>query len=237
MISIIIPALNEERYIGRILNALKNQTFRDFEVILVDAHSEDNTRAIAKQYDFVKLVNSKTRNVSYQRDLGVTRASFRRIVFMDADGYMKPLFLEKAMKEIKKRKIIVGACYLYPDSSSLFYKLVFFIFRQWIRFISAVDSPKINGAALFSTKEMHEKIGGFNQKITFTEDYDYGHRASKYCDVKFLRTKMYTSVRRFETEGKLRMALRYLWMGIYITLFGNPKPGTFNYKFGHYKFL
>jgi glycosyltransferase involved in cell wall biosynthesis len=236
MISIIIPTLNEERYIGRILTSLKNQTFRDFEVILVDAHSDDNTRVIAKQYDFVKVVNSKERNISYQRDLGVTMANFRRLLFMDADGYVKPAFLEKAMNEIKRKKIIVAGCYIYPDSRDWFYRIAYFVFRSWIKFVSKIRPPKINGAGLFSTKEMHEKIGGFNQKITFAEDYDYALRARKFCRTNFLKSvRLYTSVRRFETEGKIRTAFRYILMGIYITLFGNPKPGTFTYKFGHYK--
>ena len=44
MLSIIVPTLNEERYIGRILRSLKNQTFKDFEVIIVDADSKDKTK-------------------------------------------------------------------------------------------------------------------------------------------------------------------------------------------------
>jgi len=236
MISIIIPTLNEERYITKILDCLKNQTFKDIEVIVVDGHSDDHTKLIAKQYKFVKVVNSRVRNVSYQRDLGVTRASSRRLLFLDADGYIKPGFLEKARNEIKRKKLIVTGCYLYPNSRDPFYRFVYFLFRSWIRFISKIRPTEVNGSCLFSTKEMHDKIGGFNQKITFAEDYDYSYKAQRFCKVKLLNSvKLYTSVRRFETEGKLKLGLKYLLIGIYITLFGNPKAGTFEYEFGHYK--
>jgi len=236
MISIIIPTLNEEKYIGRILDCIKNQTFKEFEVIIVDAHSDDNTKSIAKKYKFVKVINSPVRNISYQRDLGVTRASFRRLLFLDADGYIKSDFLEKALDEIKKKKLIVAGCYLYPSSKNLFYRSVYFIFRNWIRLLSKIGLAKVNGSCLFSTKGMHEKIGGFNRKITFAEDYDYSYKAQKFCKVKLLDSvKLFTSVRRFETEGKIWLAIKYLFIGIYITLFGNPRPGTFRYRFGHYK--
>jgi glycosyltransferase involved in cell wall biosynthesis len=236
MISIIIPTLNEEKYIGRILDCLKNQSFKQFEVIVVDGHSDDRTREIAKRYKFVKVVKSKIRNVSYQRDLGVVNANYRRLLFLDADGYIKPKFLEKALNEIKKKKLIVTGCYLYPNSKNLFYRMVYFFFRGWIRFISNLRPVEINGASLFSTKEMHEKIGGFNQKITFAEDYDYSYKAQQYCKTRLLNSvRLFTSVRRFETEGRFWVALKYLFIGLYITLFGNPRPGTFRYRFGHYK--
>lgn len=236
MISIIIPTLNEEKYIGKLLRCLQNQTFKNFEVIVIDGNSDDNTRAIAKQFPFVRVVTSRIRNIAYQRDFGVTQANFSRILFLDADGYIKEDFLEKSLEEIKRRKLIVTGCCLYPNSKKIFYRAVFFIFRQWIRIISSIKPALVNGSCLFSTKEMHDKIGGFNQEITFAEDYDYSYRAQKYCRVELLNSaRLYTSVRRFETEGKVWLAAKYLFIGIYITLFGNPKPGTFKYKYGHYK--
>ena len=50
MLSIIIPAYNEERYLPKLLNCIKKQTYRDYEVIVADANSKDKTRQIAKKF-------------------------------------------------------------------------------------------------------------------------------------------------------------------------------------------
>jgi len=70
--SIIIPSLNEEKYIYKILNNLKDQTFKNFELILVDANSADNTLKIANQYKdkySLKIISSKKMNLSHQINL------------------------------------------------------------------------------------------------------------------------------------------------------------------------
>jgi glycosyltransferase involved in cell wall biosynthesis len=233
MISIIIPALNEENYLPILLDSLAKQTFSGFEVVVVDGGSKDKTRAAAKSYNFVKVVKSTVRNISFQRDLGVEAAKYNQLLFLDADGYVKPRFLEKALAEIKNRKLEVAGCYLYPHSHKLFYRFVYFAFRNWIRFLSNIRLTKLNGGAIFSTKDIHRKIGGFNNKITF----DYTQKAGWFCRPKLLDSvKLYTSVRRFETEGKLKTAFNYLFLGGYITFIGNPGPGKFKwYKFNHYK--
>jgi len=236
MISIIIPTLDEERYIGRILDALQKQTFSEFEAIVVDGCSDDGTREIAEKYGFVRVINSSVRNVSYQRNLGAKEAKFERLLFLDADSHIGEDFLEKALKKIERKKLAIAGCYLYPDSKSIFYKTAYFMFRKWIWFVSKVKSPELNGTCLFSTKKLHDKIGGFDHEITFAEDYDYSSKASRFCKPELLNpVKIYTSVRRFETEGRILAGLKYLLMGGYITLFGNPKQGIFEYKFGHYK--
>ncbi|MBW3017482.1 glycosyltransferase [Candidatus Woesearchaeota archaeon] len=211
MISIIIPTLNEEKYIARLLGSLKQQTYKDYEVIVVDGNSDDNTKKIVKSFRFPRLINSRIRNVSYQRNLGAGKAVSNRLLFLDADGFLKKDFLEKAIDEIAKKDLTVTGCYLYPDSKSTFYKLVYFVFRKWVWFQNMTPTPAINGSCLFTTKKMHRKLNGFDIKMQFVEDYDYARRASKFCRIKLLRNaKLYTSVRRFEREGKLKLALKYI---------------------------
>src|SRR3989344_4421237 len=103
MLSIVIPTLNEEKYIPNLLNCLKNQTFKNFEIIVVDANSRDNTKkTISKFKDLkIKIINSKIRNPGYQRNLGVKNAKNERILFLDADTKISEDFLEKTLKEIK----------------------------------------------------------------------------------------------------------------------------------------
>lgn len=234
MISIVIPTLNEEKYIGRLLESLKNQTFKDFEVIVVDGNSEDRTKEIVKKYKFAKLINTQIRNVSHQRNLGVENSYFSRILFLDADGHLEPDFLENALREIMQKNLKVTGCYLYPDSSELYYNMAYVLFRQWVKFQNMTPTLAVNGSCMFTTKKIHKKINGFNPEITFAEDYDYARRASKHCKVQLLKnTKLYTSVRRFEKEGKLKLGLKYVKIGLEMDLAGKTKPRV-RYDFGNY---
>ena len=95
--SIIIPTLNEEKYLPLLLKDLSNQTFQEFEVIVVDGKSEDQT--VNKAQTFTKLVKRLTiitsvRNVSTQRNAGAKIAIGKQLLFNDADNRLPKLFLE-----------------------------------------------------------------------------------------------------------------------------------------------
>lgn len=98
-VSIIIPCLNEEHYIGKLLDSLVVQTFRNFEVIVVDGKSEDKTKDVvlrfSKTLPHLSFVESSKRQVSFQRNLGAKHARYERLLFLDADIQVKPDFLQK----------------------------------------------------------------------------------------------------------------------------------------------
>ena len=87
--SIVIPTLNEESSLPKLLSDLSLQTFKNFEVIIVDGNSEDKTiiksKYYSKQFISLTIITSKTRNVSTQRNKGGKIAIGKYIVFMDAD--------------------------------------------------------------------------------------------------------------------------------------------------------
>ena len=136
MISIIVPTLNEEHYIGNLLKNYLNQTFKDFEIIIVDGNSADKTRKVVESYSKkdkrIRLITSNIRNVAYQRNLGAKKAKFERLLFNDADVSMENDFLEKAIKELALRKLKVSGCYLIPESKKLIDKLNYKILNGWL---------------------------------------------------------------------------------------------------------
>ena len=96
-LSIIIPTLNEERYLPTLLTDLSRQTYRDFEVIIVDGHSTDRTVAkanlFAHRLPLFKIVASPVRDVCRQRNLGAGEAQAETLLFLDADNRIAPHFL------------------------------------------------------------------------------------------------------------------------------------------------
>ena len=86
-LSIIIPTLNEENYVGKLLDCLCRQTYKDFEVIVVDGNSRDKTISVVEKFRKklnLRLIKSE-RGVSLQRNVGAKHSKYDRLVFFDAD--------------------------------------------------------------------------------------------------------------------------------------------------------
>lgn len=95
--SIVIPVYNVEKFIKRTLDSIKNQTFKDYEVIVVNDGSTDKSMDIVKKYD-VKIINSEHVEVSEARNIGAKQAKGEYLVFLDSDDWWD----KDLLKEINK---------------------------------------------------------------------------------------------------------------------------------------
>jgi glycosyltransferase involved in cell wall biosynthesis len=90
--SVIIPVYNTEKYLTRCLQSIVNQTFTDFEVIIVNDGSTDNSSNIISEYEdkyqFIKKIDKKNGGLSDSRNTGVTSATGDYIIFVDSDDYV-----------------------------------------------------------------------------------------------------------------------------------------------------
>lgn len=110
-VSVIIPTYNEEDSIGRCLKSLASQTYKDFEVIVVDDGSTDTTalklRGASKTYGIkIKVLNQEHKGPGAARNLGVKRARGEILVFIDADMTFEKDFIQKLAEPILKGKTI-----------------------------------------------------------------------------------------------------------------------------------
>src|SRR5579872_2229375 len=99
IVSVIIPTKNEERNIARCLQSIKNQTYKEFELIVIDNRSVDHTQEIAKHY--TKLVFTKGPERSSQRNYGAEKAKGKYLLFIDADMELTPPVFEECIKKIQ----------------------------------------------------------------------------------------------------------------------------------------
>jgi len=104
--SIIIPVYNVEKYIKRCLDSVFNQTYKDFEVIVIDDGSTDKSMEIVKRYD-VKIQNTKHVSVSEARNIGVKHAKGEYLLFLDSDDYWDKNLLKEIDKSLKNNPDIV----------------------------------------------------------------------------------------------------------------------------------
>lgn len=104
--SIIIPVYNVEQYIKECLDSVFNQSFKDFEVIVVNDGTKDNSMDIVKNYD-VKIINQKNKGLSSARNHGVQLAKGKYILFLDSDDYLEKDTLKEIHKSLKNNPDIV----------------------------------------------------------------------------------------------------------------------------------
>ena len=104
MISIIVPVYNVENYLEECLDSIKNQTYRDIEVILVNDGSTDGSKGICERYceqdSLFKLINQENQGQSVARNNGVDASTGEFITFVDSDDVVKKDMLQQLMKYI-----------------------------------------------------------------------------------------------------------------------------------------
>lgn len=98
--SIIIPVYNVEEYIKKCLDSVFAQTEKDFEVIVVNDGTKDNSMDIVKNYE-VKMINQENKGLSAARNKGVKEAKGEYIIFLDSDDYIEKNLLHEIKKSLK----------------------------------------------------------------------------------------------------------------------------------------
>ena len=232
MISIVIPAYNEEKYLPKLLDCIRQQSFRDYEIIVADANSKDNTGKIARKYG-CKIVKGGMPGTG--RNNGARAAKGEIILFLDADSAIEKDFLENALSCIKKNNIDAAGSYLYPSTGNAMDKIFLSIFNGWI-FITQFFYPNACGTGIFCKKWLHEKIKGFDESIKLSEDMDYARRAGKFGKFRIIKnSKVIYSMRRYSIEGRVSVCLKLFLSAVYRPLFGEIRSNIFNYNLKYRK--
>ena len=116
-ISVIIPVYNVEKFVGKCLSSLVQQTFRDFEVIAVNDVSTDDSlmilRHFAEKYGFIRVIDQKNAGMSKARNAGMAAARGRYFSFVDSDDYVAPTFLEELYRACIVYDADIACCYYY----------------------------------------------------------------------------------------------------------------------------
>ena len=236
-LSVVIPTLNEEKFISHLLNDLSNQTYQDFEVVVVDAGSIDNTAKIVDSYrDKLKLTfyNLKIKNVSIQRNYGGRHAKGNYLFFIDADMRLSNGFIKKIIKNINKSKGLIYLFRLAPISRHLHDQIIFNIMNNLLEISQYTLKPFAPGGNMVFQKDFFLFLGGFDKKSKLSEDHELIQRAKQRgVTAKFINN-LYAkfSMRRFQHEGRLAIFIKYSLTLIYTLKRGKVEKSPFEYQMG-----
>jgi glycosyltransferase involved in cell wall biosynthesis len=238
--SVVVPTLNEEKYIGVLLSALCNQDFKDFEITVVDAGSLDKTQKVVEKYMQkldLRFIVSPKKGVSSQRNYGAMLSKFDYLVFFDADVDPEPRFLSKIANYIKKKPTDFLTSWNIPISEKLMDEFIYWIHNHILLEGAKNILPGAVGTFIYIRKKVFEDIGGFDETINLGEDWDLAKRifdrGYKYTLLKDPKIKV--SVRRFDMEGRPRI----IWKNIKAAFVYSRKgarglQGKFKHEFGKF---
>jgi glycosyltransferase involved in cell wall biosynthesis len=223
MISVIIPAKNEEKYIKKTLESLKNQDFKEFEVIVVDS-STDSTPKIAKNFG-AKVIFEKRKGVARARNKGAKYAKGEVLLFLDADTIAPKNLLRTYSKIFEDKKVAAATGPVKPISNNLFYKIGYwFVSDFFVRFCFLIERNIIMGMNFAVRKEIFEKEKGFNENFQTFEDWDLALRLRKHGKIVFCKEAfVYSSERRVKKWGVLKFFIFHVSNIFRYILFKKPK--------------
>ncbi|WP_161567333.1 glycosyltransferase family 2 protein [Exiguobacterium sp. SH4S7] len=197
MISVIIPVYNGEFKISKSLNSLVKQNYKNFEVVIVNDGSTDNTLMKIKKYALklnIKVVSKENEGVAIARNTGIQMAQGSYVCFLDADDEFNDGFLDKMLDKAKLEKSDVVYCG-YCEISNSISKQVSCSFKTknvLNNYIKGKTSIHTNGW-LIKKKYIEDNQIYFRENTSWGEDFEF------FCKVLF-NTKKITFVRDYLTN-------------------------------------
>ncbi len=233
ILSIIIPTKNEEKYLPELLQSIRRQNFpaSEYEIIVADNKSKDKTKEIAEKF---RCKITKGGLPGPGRNFGAKIAKGEILLFLDADTrLLTKNFLKRSIDEFKRRRLDIAVPEAYIKGKRM--DKLFFEFWNHLVNVSQYLIPYAGGWCIFATKKIHDRIKGFDEKITLGEDSDYAQRAAKAGKFRMLKSiKVQVSPRRFKKEGYLKVAFQAIGTGLHWAVLGKDRKNRFNYDFDIY---
>jgi glycosyltransferase involved in cell wall biosynthesis len=191
LISVIIPTYNHGQFIEEAVESVLAQTYKNFEVIVVDDGSTDNTREILKKYERgITYIFQNNKGVSSARNHGLSIAKGEVIAFLDSDDVWLPEKLSSQLKIMQGEHSIglVGCGSYVMDYLGN-------VEREWVpkhyksqeEFLQQLSIRNIlhNPSCMLVKKECFNRAGFFNECLQFGEDWDMWLRIAKHYKVDF----------------------------------------------------
>jgi len=213
-ISVIVPTLNEEKYLKPTLQSLANQTYQDFELIVKDGVSADNTVNIAKEYADL-VISERDVSIGDARNQGAKRAKGDVLAFLDADTFLDKNALELVAEDFSFYDIVLllprygpverdtGVVSKTKKEMNRFFVGFENFWRKHVdRFCGGMFMP-VSASAF-------KRVGGFDRRLRCVEDIELSYRLRKIGNVmNDYRVKAYFSFRRFILSGYIETLRNY----------------------------
>lgn len=214
MISIVIPAYNEELLLGdtlRTLHASAASIGEPYEIIVVDDGSTDRTAEIAREHG-ARVVGVNLRHIAAARNAGATVAAGDLLIFVDADTLVPPEVLQGAAAAVRAGAVGGGSA-ARLDSNDPWWGPPAMAFVSWLMRTARWAA----GCFMFVRADVFRRVGGFDERYFASEEIHLSRAVKKHGRFVILRASVITSGRK----GRLFTARQFLWQFVRAL-----RPGT-----------
>ncbi len=196
LISVVLPVYNRESYICSAVQSVILQTYKNWELAIVDDHSTDDTYfsilpLIANIKNISYFILDKNYGVSFARNYGIRWTKGEYIAFLDSDDYWLPSKLEKQLKFMQKHNYTISQTDEFWERNHKFVNPK--IKHQKIAdniFDKSLEMCIVSPSAVMMKREFFDKVGLFDNNMPACEDYDLWLRASLFYKVGLFPEKL-----------------------------------------------
>ena len=180
LVSVVITTKNEEKNIGNCLISIKEQAYKNIEIIVVDNNSSDKTKELSLQY--TDKVYDKGPERSAQRNYGmIDKSNGKYVMFVDADMILAPYLIDSCVEHMQNSSDIALHIPEIILGTNYFSKV-----RRFER--SFYDGTVIDGARFFN-KENFKEVGGFDDSMSGPEDWDIDKKIKKIGEIGLINLR------------------------------------------------
>jgi len=211
--SLIIPAYNEEKKIAKTLESLINQSYKNYELLVIDNNSTDKTNEIAHKYTKNVYIEAQ-KGYIHAANKGASLAKGEFIAFCDADSVYPANWLKKAAALAQKNPnaaAIYGTCSTY-DANFIFNFLNYYFFTGFLIISRLMGLDNTSGFNFMFKRDLFLKINGFDPNFTkMSPDIYLGKRLAKEGKIVFSPFLIvYSSFRRFSHGGIIKTTIFFI---------------------------
>ncbi len=192
-ISVVIPTYNRASFFKEAIDSVLSQTFRDFELIVVDDGSTDETPELLLSYgNKIKVIKKANKGPSAARNRGIKTAKGEWIAFLDSDDVWKPDKLEKQVQFIKDNpdiKICQTEEIWIRNGKRVNPRKKHEMHSGWI-YEQCLPLCIVSPSSVMIHRDVFEKVGFFDETMPACEDYDLWLRIAPYYPICLVREKL-----------------------------------------------
>lgn len=224
MFSVIIPLYNKELSVKSTIESVLNQTFMDFEILVVNDGSTDNSVKIVESFSDprIRLIHQENQGVSAARNLGIRKAKYEWNAFLDADDFWESNHLEVILGMIHQfpnKKVFVTSHKFSPDRKIFRHPRKTKIFQLNNYFEESLKENLIWTGETVVHKSCFDAIGYFNPILSHGEDMEMWTRLVRQFPV--IKTTEITAQWNLEAENRSHKTMNIQKTRLYLYDFKN----------------
>lgn len=210
-LSVVIPTKNDSEHLEELLETVEEQKFSDYEVIVKDAVSDDDTRSVAENFG-AQVVSSEDHGPGDARNQGVEHAEGEIVLFLDADTkLMHEDVFQNVIDCFEDEEVVGGSSTWKTYDTNIRGKLMLGAGSLGLKLVNMTGFMTAGvGTFMFVDREVFEEVGGYDAELPYHEDHALLEELEKHGKIKILDKQVWVSGRRVSQRGMIGTFMDYI---------------------------